>query len=115
MSNQKVDGITERDFEYFGLTAINSSFFHGNLESIRPDLFHGHAHDDSDDDNEHSLIHTIQQFLTSPVSSWLIISKEENKIYKVWAGIEIFCCLISSYYYAYISIFYYSSIEGNQP
>jgi hypothetical protein len=36
--------------------------------------------------------------------AWYIIS-QDNKLYYLWRGFNILCCLLSSYYYAYMAAF----------
>ena len=112
LKDQKIFGITVRDFELTGLKAVNTSFYDGNMQSIKGDWSHNHSHNSDSEDDYEKIKHWFHHFLSSPVTSWLIMSKD-NKIYRVWAAIEIFCCLISSYYYAHLSIFYYQEVKEN--
>ena len=37
--------------------------------------------------------------------SELIIIRENNKLYGLWKLLDVLCCLISSYFYAYMAAF----------
>lgn len=42
--------------------------------------------------------------MSRPITYYIVISSD-NFLYKLWCGVDIFCCLLSSYIYAYISVF----------
>ena len=59
---------------------------------------------DSDSDEQISTFQKILIFFSRPVTVWLIIDMD-NKIYKFWQFFNLCMCLISSYYYCYLSTF----------
>ena len=59
---------------------------------------------DSDSDEQISTFQKILIFFSRPVTVWLIIDMD-NKIYKFWQFFDLCMCLISSYYYCYLSTF----------
>jgi hypothetical protein len=35
----------------------------------------------------------------------LIVIKQDNKYYRLWRGLDVLCCLVSSYFYVYMGAF----------
>ena len=90
---QKIDGI---DPEFFSKKDVYVSFFNGQEPDLEEEI-------DSDDSN-YVKVSAMEKFLSRPITHYIVISLD-NKKYKLWCGIEILSCLISSYIYAYCSVF----------
>jgi hypothetical protein len=80
---------------------IDSSYYNGNLHQ-------GHQMQefdyDSDSDEPISFFQKILIFFSRPVTQWLIIDMD-NKIYALWCFFDLLMCLLSSYYYCFLSTF----------
>lgn len=92
---QKINGIHPNLFKKEDIT---NCFYNGqeNFETVE-------SLDSDDTDYEH--VPWIEKFLSIPLMQRIIIS-EKNKIYNFWCAIDVICCLLSSYYYAYMATWY---------
>ena len=92
----KIKGIMPQDLNF---NDINTSFYGGNL-----DVGALQSLQDSDSDEQISFFEKMLIFFSRPVTHWLIIDMD-NKIYALWCFFDLCMCLISSYYYCFLSTF----------
>ena len=56
------------------------------------------------DDSDYVKVSFIDKLMSRPITYYIVISSG-NPWYKLWCGLDILCCLVSSYMYAYIAVF----------
>lgn len=79
---------------------INTSFFDGALSKNQIDQMN-----ESDSDESDTFSDKIEDFMSYPLTHWIVIS-QSNKIYRFICGFEMILCIISSYYYGYMASFH---------
>ena len=80
---------------------INTSFFDGALDVDTAK--HLNLADDSSD-SEIAMQDKLAEAMNKPATYYLIIS-QDNKLFKAFSGLELLVCVMSSYYYAFMSTF----------
>lgn len=72
------------------------SFFNGAEPVIE--------HEIDSDDSHYVNISFMDKIMSRPLTYYIVISLD-NPVYNFWCGVEIISCLLSSYMYAYCSVF----------